>query len=173
MLFRGPLFFLVICLLASGCKVSYSLSGASVPSDLHSITIIPYQNVAPLAPPSLGPTFTESTRNFFAAQTNLKLLPKGGDALLECRIVGYTVAPVAVQAAPTGGQNVAASSRLTVSVNVKFTNTLQEKQNFEQAFSMFADFPSDRSLSAVEADLLKDIQQKINTDIFNRCFSNW
>lgn len=173
MVFRLTWMLFCISLLANGCKVSYSLSGASVPAELHSITIVPYQNVAPLAPPNLGPTFTESTRNFFAAQTNLKLLPKGGDALLECRIAGYTVAPVAVQAAPTGGQNVAAASRLTVSVNVKFTNTLNEKQNFEQSFSMFADFPSDRSLSSVEAELLKDIQQKINTDIFNRCFSNW
>ncbi len=173
MVFRYILILFSAMLFLCSCKVTYSLSGASVPSDLRSITIVPYQNVAPLAPPSLGPTFTESTRNFFAAQTNLKLLPKGGDALLECRIVGYTVAPVAVQAAPTGGENVAAASRLTVSVNVKYTNTLQEKQNFEQSFSMFGDFPSDRSLTSVEADLLKDIQQKINTDIFNRCFSNW
>lgn len=152
------------------CKVGYSFSGASIAPDVKTVSIKTFQNVAPLAQPTLSQTFTESLKDIFITQTNLSLVEKGGDLQFEGKITGYNVAPVAIQ----GNQvSTASINRLTITVQVKFVNTKDEKQNFEQNFSRFADFDASRNLASVENELTKDINSQLSQDIFNRAVTNW
>lgn len=167
------LFFIFILFLFSNCKINYSFSGASVSSELKTISVSTFQNFAPLAPATLTLSITEGVRNIISSQSNLKMIPRGADVSLEGKIVGYSTSPLAVQATGANGQNNAALTRLTISIQVKYTNTKDEKQNFDQTFSQFADFSSSTSLSQEETRLIKEIQDKLTQDIFNRCFSNW
>jgi hypothetical protein len=80
---------------------------------------------------------------------------------------------LAIQATGANGQNSAALTRLTITVQVKFTNSKDEKQNFDQNFVQFADFNSSSNLTDEESRLIKIIEEKLTQDIFNRCFSNW
>lgn len=156
--------------LLQSCKVGYSFSGASIAPDVKTVSIKTFQNVAPLAQPTLSQSFTESLKDIFITQTNLSLLEKGGDLQFEGKITGYNVAPVAIQ----GNQvSTASLNRLTITVQVKFVNTKDEKQNFEQSFSRFADFDASRNLSTVENELIKDINSQLSQDIFNRAVTNW
>jgi hypothetical protein len=86
----------------------------------------------------------------------------------EGEITGYAIAPVAIQS-----NDLAASNRLTIMVHVKFVNTKDEKQNFDTSFSRFADYSSTQSLTAVQANLIDQINQQLVQDIFNKAMINW
>ncbi len=150
------------------CKVKYSFTGASIAPDVKTVSIQFFKNNAPLANPTLSQSFTEALKDIFNSQTNLGLAASGGDLNFEGAITGYSTSPVAIQ-----GNDAAALNRLTITVSVKFTNLKDEKQNFEQSFSRFADYSSSENLSSVEANLIRDINGQLVQDIFNRAVSNW
>jgi hypothetical protein len=83
-------------------------------------------------------------------------------------ITGYDIRPMAIQ-----GNETAALNRLTVTVQVDYTNTLDTKKSFRQNFTRFTDFPSDKELNSVEDQLNAEIVKQITQDIFDKAFSNW
>ncbi|MFN5209139.1 MAG: LPS assembly lipoprotein LptE [Bacteroidota bacterium] len=168
-----PAYFLVLLLsmMHGSCRMKYGLSDASVSPNLKSISIATFQNFAPLSPPYLSQNFTEGLRSLVSSQSRLKLLVRGGDLIMNGKITGYAIAPAAVSS--VAGQSAAAINRLTITVQVSFVNTQNPKQDFEQSFSQFADFPATSTLSSEEGRLTREIQDKLTQDIFNRCFSNW
>jgi hypothetical protein len=168
-----PAYFLllILCMIHGSCRMKYGLSDASVSPNLKSISIATFQNFAPLSPPYLSQNFTEGLRSLVSSQSRLKLLVRGGDLIMTGKITGYAIAPAAVSS--VGGQSAAAINRLSITVQVSFINTQNPKQDFEQSFSQFADFPATSTLSSEEGRLTREIQDKLTQDIFNRCFSNW
>lgn len=157
-------------LLVGGCKVNYSLNGASIPADAKTVSVLYFTNSTALAPPTISQQFTEALKDICASQTKLGLINKGGDLNFEGNISDYRVAPVAIQ---TNDQT--ALNRLTISVFVKYTNKLDEKKNFEATFSRYADFNGTESLASKEQDseFLRQIYKQLTEDIFNKAFNNW
>ena len=164
------IFFLsLFCLLGfSSCKIKYSFSGASVSPDVKTVSIQTFRNNASLAPPTLPQTLNEALKDIFTSQTNLAIVSSGGDLNFEGEILNYITAPVAIQS-----NDQAALNRLTITVNVRFTNLKDEKQKFEQSFSRYADYSSTQSLSVVQATLIDDINKQLVQDIFNKAMINW
>ncbi|MBK7818069.1 MAG: LptE family protein [Sphingobacteriaceae bacterium] len=152
----------------SSCKPRISLSGASIPAEAKTVSVAFFTNNSSLAPPSLSQIFTEKLRDVVSQQTNLALMKQNGDLSFEGSIVDYNVAPVAIQASDKAGSN-----RLTIVVSVKYFNKFDETKNFDQAFSRFADYPSDASLSSKESELMQEINRQLTEDIFNKAFNNW
>jgi len=155
-----------LCLGSSSCGV-YSFTGAST-GEAKTVSIVYFKNNAALAPPTYSQKFTESLRDKFTSQTSLTLIPSSGDLNFEGFVSGYSTAPVAIQ-----GNETAALNRLSITVNVTFTNNKDEKQNFEQSFTRFADFNSSQSLEAVQEQLITDINEQLVQDIFNKSVINW
>jgi len=152
----------------TGCKVNYSFTGGNIDPKIKTISIQYFPNNASIVQPTLSQAFTETLRDKFSSQTKLTLINKGGDLNIDGSITGYFTQPVAIQ-----GNETAALNRLTITVNVKFSNKSDEKQNFEQTFSRFEDFQSSQSLSSVEETLIKDINEALVEDIFNKAVVNW
>ncbi|TAH44235.1 MAG: hypothetical protein EYC69_00080 [Bacteroidetes bacterium] len=152
----------------NSCRINYSMTGASIAPDVKTVSIRFFQKTAGLGPASLGQTFTESLKDKFISQTNLNLVDKDADLTFEGNIPGYTISPLAIQA-----NEVAAQNRLSISVNVKFTNIKDEKQNFETTFSRFADFESTLNIATIEDQLIKEINDQLIDDIFNKAVINW
>jgi hypothetical protein len=150
------------------CRVSYSLNGASIPPEAKTVSVTFFQNYASLAPPTLSQKFTEALRTRLSSQSRLTLVSKEGDLAFEGSITGYATSPVGIQST-----DVAAQTRLTITVNVKYTCSFDEKKNFEQSFSKFADYKSDLSLTSVESRLIDDINDQLTQDIFNKALNNW
>lgn len=150
------------------CKVKYSFNGADVPEQAKTVSVGFFQNNAPLANPTLSQTFTESLRDIFISQTKLNLVPLNGDLQFEGSVTGYDIRPVAIQANETASLN-----RLTITVNVQYRNSFDEKKNFEQNFTRFADYSSTEQLSSVEEGLISEINKQLVQDIFDRSFGNW
>jgi hypothetical protein len=153
--------------LISGCGV-YSFTGASISPDVKTITILFFQNRAPLIQPSLSQSFTEKLKEKFVSQTNLRLVDESGDLQLEGYISNYSAQPTAIQ-----GTETAALNRLSIAIYVKFTNQKDPKQNFETTFTRYADYDSKKNLSEVELSLIEDVNKQLVDDIFNKSVSNW
>ena len=156
------------CLVSSSCKVNYSFSGASVSPDVKTVSIQTFKNNASLAKPTLPQTFTEALKDIFTSQTSLGIISRDADLNFEGEITNYATAPVALQS-----NDQAALNRLTITINVRFTNVKDEKQKFESTFSRYADYSSSQSLSAVEDELIRQINEQLVQDVFNKAMINW
>jgi hypothetical protein len=169
MRFSKIIMIVIVLAIFSGCRfVNYSFVGGNLDPDIKSISILYFSNNAAIVQPTLSQSFTDALRDKFSSQTKLSSVSKNGDLNIEGYITGYTTQPIAIQ-----GNEQAAMNRLTISVSVKFTNKLDEKQNFEQTFSRYADYLSTLNLSSVEESLIKEINDQLVEDIFNKAVVNW
>jgi hypothetical protein len=167
--FTGWVLILLLAVIQSSCKVSYSFTGASISPDVKTVSIQYFGNNATLVMPSLSRVFTENLRDYFTSQTNLILIDRNGDLNLTGAITGYTVQPISIQ-----GNETAAQNRLTITVSVTFTNKKNEKQNFEnKTFTRYADYSSSLDLTTVQDNLIKQIDDQLVQDIFNQAVVNW
>lgn len=151
-----------------GCKVSYSFTGASISPEVKTFSVQFFQNRAALVQPGLSQSLTDAIIDKCKSQTRLKYLNGLGDVNFEGEISDYNTRPLTVAADAQ-----AATNRFTITVKVKFTNTVQPDLNFEQSFSRYEDYSSTIDLSQVEKDLSDKIVVMIVEDIFNQAFVNW
>jgi predicted porin len=162
------IFFVAMIGLLDGCKVSYSFSGASISPDVKTISIQYFQNRANLVQPGLSQYLTDALIDKCKAQTNLGLVNGLGDVNFEGEITDYNTKPLTVAADAQ-----AATNRFTITVRVKFTNAIQPDLSYEQSFSRYEDYDSNKNLSDVEKDLSDKIIELLIEDIFNKAFVNW
>ncbi len=159
------LFFSITSLI--GCGV-YSFTGGNT-GDAKTIQIDFFPNQAPLTEPTLSQRFTQDLQDLFTRQTNLTLVKSDGDLQFEGEIVDYRVTPMSAIANQTAAQN-----RLTIAVNVRFTNKLNEKDDFEKQFSFYSDYGASQQLSGTLLEsVLEEILTRIHQDIFNTSVAKW
>ena len=167
---RSTLIFLLIIEIISltGCKISYSFSGASISPDVKTVSIQYFQNRAPLVQPSLSQYVTDALIDKCKAQTSLSIVNGIGDVNFEGEVSDYNTRPLTVAADAQ-----AATNRFTISVKVKFTNAIEPDLSYEQTFSRYEDYDSNLNLAQVEKGLSDKIIEMIVEDIFNAAFVNW
>lgn len=156
-------------LLLAGCSVKYSLNGASIDyTKIKTVSITDFQNLAPTVYPPLAQRFTEDLKDRFQRQTRLRDIPTNGDLSIEGEIVGYDLSAEAVQ------ENAfAAKTRLTLRINVRFTNKVNEEENFEREFTSFGTFDSSQMFVDVQDQLCEELTKDIINQIFNATVENW
>lgn len=166
---RFGIFIVATLFLFSGCKMTVSLSGGNVDPRAKTVSIATFPNNSTLINPTLSQEFTNALKDMIQGQTPLTIVNGGrADYSIEGEIINYTVSPVAIQ-----GDDRAAMNRLTITVNVRFTDGFDENKNFEQTFSRYADYSSTANFSAVEGSLVTSINEALTDDIFNKAFVNW
>lgn len=156
-----------IALTLNSCGV-YNFTGTGK-IDAKTFQVNYFQNNAELIEPGIDRIFTQRLQNLIQNQTNLSLTNSNGDLLYEGEIVDYRVTPMTATAEIRTAQN-----RLTISVNVRFTNKNKEDDNFEKRFSHYYDFGASEQLTgAVRDAALEDIFERITQDIFNASLAKW
>ncbi|MET4106086.1 LptE family protein [Hymenobacter sp. UYP22] len=163
---------LLLLPLFSGCM--YSFSGTSVDyNTTKTISIATFANNANNGPSFLSPRFTEDFKDYFQRNTSLKLVPRDGDLQFEGQIIAYDFAPAAIQQA--NGQDQAGANQLTIQVRVKFTNTKDPKQDFEQTLQTTRPFPANQDITSINNDptALRELFRNLITDAFNKSVANW
>ena len=158
---------MALAFVCHGCGI-YSFSGASIPAEAKTVSVDYFPNQAQLVNPTLSNNFTEALRNAMTNQTPLDMVETGGDLSFEGEITDYNTMPVAI----TSGQT-AAMNRLTITVNVRFSNRFDESKDFESRFSRYEDYPSDQDLNSVQETLSATIIEALVEDIFNKALVNW
>ncbi len=152
----------------NSCKVSYSFSGASISPEVKTFNVQYFQNRAPLVQPGLSQYITDGLIDKCKAQTSLKYVTNIGDVSFEGEISDYNTRPLTVAADARAAMN-----RFTISVKVKFTNSIDPDLSYDQSFSRYEDYDSNLDLSQVEKELSDKIIEMIVEDIFNQSFVNW
>ena len=160
-------FSITISLLVNSCGV-YNFTGAK-PVDAKTFQVNYFQNNAPLVEPGIERTFTIELQEIIQNQTNLNLVSQGGELLYEGEIVDYRITPMTATADQRAAQN-----RLTISVNVRFSNRNKEDDNFEKRFSFFYDFDANQQLVGSQLTTALDvIFERITQDVFNESLAKW
>jgi hypothetical protein len=160
-------FFFAGIIFSTSCGV-YTFSGASISDDVKTVSVQYFENVAPLVNPNLSQLFTESLKDIFLVQTNLSLDRGRGDLNFEGTIVDYSIRPINVQAGNSVAQN-----RLTITVQVYFSNEVEPEYDYDKRFTRFADFDANQNFTAVEGELVEQILEELTQDVFNAAVVNW
>ena len=128
-----------------------------------------FQNNAPLFQPGIDRTFTLKLQDLIQNQTNLNLVRTDGDLTYDGEITNYTITPMAATADLKAAEN-----RLSITINVRFTNKNKETDNFEKSFSFFYDYPGDQQLIGSSLTSALDvIFERITQDVFNESLAKW
>lgn len=165
-LIRWGVMALIIGLLVS-CGI-YSFTGADT-GDAQTFTVRQFQNEADLIEPGIDRTFTLALQDLIQNQTNLGLTNDAGDLVFEGEITQFYIAPMTSQQ-----DNTAAQNRLTIAINVRFSNTLDPDKDFERQFSFYYDYPGQQQLTGSILDTAVDeIFEHITQEVFNAALTDW
>lgn len=160
-------FLTLIVLTFNGCG-AYNFTGAK-PIEAKTFQVNYFQNASELIEPGIELKFTRALQDLIQNQTNLSLTNSGGDLVYEGEITDYRISPMTATADQRAAQN-----RLTIRVNVRFTNKKKEADDFEKSFSFFFDYSGDEQLVGARlTDALDDIFERITQDIFNESLAKW
>ena len=158
---------LLVILLFTSCEIRYSFSGGQF-SGAKTFSVSYLKPQTALASPTYSQRLTEDLKDVMLSQSPLSLSESNGDLQFEGSVTNYVVAPVAIQSNET-----ASLPRLSITVKIKYTNTLEPDLNFEKSFTKFADFAATESLFAVQEDLWKQINDQLAQEIYNASVGNW
>ena len=96
------------------------------------------------------------------------MLKKGGDLHLEGEIVGYELTPMAISA-----DTYASQTKLTITINVRFTNSQNPEDDFEKKYTAYNTFDSNKMLSDIQDELLKGMIDEVVDNIYNDTVAKW
>ena len=162
-------FILIALILISiySCNV-YNFTGTGK-IDAKTFQVNFFQNNAQIIEPGIDRTFTLTLQELIQNQTNLNLAKNGADLTYEGEIVDYRISPMTATADQQASQN-----RLTIRVNVRFTNKNKEADNFEKTFDFFYDYPAAQQLNGSTLNsAIKVIYERITQDVFNDSLAKW
>ena len=151
----------------TSCTVSYKLNGASIDySKIRTISIADFPNMAPYVYPTLANQFSESLRDKYSRQTRLQLLRTGGDLDLQGEIVGYDFTSISIDT-----EGYASEMRLTLTINVRFTNKKNPEEDFEKRYSAYQ--TTKDQIESVQDQLLVYMINDITDEIYNDTVAKW
>jgi hypothetical protein len=157
----------VVAVLVASCKGGYSFTGGDV-GNAKTLSVEAFGNRADLINPMLAQRFTTELQAVMVRQTPLSLVSREGDLQFSGAVVEYSVRSEAPAANDQVGQ-----SRLNMSVEVIFVNTLDDSKSFTQRFSAFRNFPASTDLRSVEDALVEELVSELSDKIFNRALVQW
>ena len=163
--------FSILCLLLllPSCAISYKFNGANIDySKTRTISIADFPNNAAMVNPSLSNDLSEGIRDLFQRQTRLQVLRRGGDLEIEGEIIGYDIASMAISA-----DSYASETKLTIRIQVRFTNNVNPEESFEKTYSAYQTFDSSRLLSDVQDELCATMVTELSEDIYNDTVAKW
>ena len=151
------------------CSVSYKFNGASIDyTKTKTIQIADFPIRASYVWGPMAPMFNNELKDQYANHTRLMQVRRDGDLKIEGEITRYEQRNKSVSA-----EGYSAQTELSMTVQVRFTNNVDHKQDFEQAFSAQATYDSRQSLNSVQEELVSQMVKNICEQIFNATVANW
>ena len=161
----------LICtaVLLSACSVSYKFNGASIDymkTKTIQIKDFPIRSAYVWGP--MASIFNNELRDIFGKQTKLIQVKRNGDLQIEGEITQYQQRNKSVSA-----DGYSAQTELSMTVNVRFTNTKKHDEDFERTFTATQTYESTQNLNSVQEELVTQMTQDICDQIFNATVANW
>ena len=169
---HGVVAILVLCfsfLLLTGCSVSYKLNGASIDySKTKTIEIAEFPIRSSYVWGPMGPMFNNKLKDMFADHTRLQQVKRNGDLVLSGEITQYSQRNKSVSS-----EGYSAQTELSITVNVRFTNNKNHKEDFEKQFTASQSYATTQSLNSVQEQLVSQMCDDLINQIFNAALANW
>ena len=167
--YRRLLACLLLPLLVSACSVSYKFNGASIDyTKTKTITIADFPIRSNYVWGPMQNIFNNELKDIFANHTRLTQVKKGGDLKIEGEITQYTQRNKSVSS-----EGYSAQTELAMTVNVRFTNNINHKEDFEQQFTATSSYETTQSLNDVQEQLVTEMVKNITEQIFNATVAQW
>lgn len=161
--------FSLMTLVMASCAISYKFNGSSIDyTKIKTISIVDFPNQAALVYPPLATNFNEALKDEYSSKTRLVFVPQNGDLQVSGEIVGYNLSPMAVS---SSGESM--RTKLEITVNVRFVNTKNPTEDFEERFSAYQEFSNEQTIDQVQEELNEQIIKELISLIFNRTVANW
>jgi hypothetical protein len=116
----------------------------------------------------MGPMFNNQLKDEFANHTRLEQVRRNGDLKIEGEITQYQQRNKSVSA-----EGYSAQTELSMTVNVRFTNNVNHKEDFERQFTATSTYETTQSLNAVQEELVTQMVKDLCEQIFNATVANW
>ncbi len=159
----------VLCLLLCSCAISYKFNGASIDYKVvKTIQIDPFPIRSAYVWAPMQSIFNNRLTDLFAQQTKLRQVKRGGDLVIAGEITGFDQFNKGVS---SDGYSQQVQLRMTV--NVRFTNTKNHTEDFEQQFSATTEYDATQQLINVQEELVTQMTKDITDQIFNATVANW
>ncbi len=167
--FSKVVFLTVAAVIVCACSVSYKFNGASIDySQTKTIQIAEFPIRSSYVWGPMGPLFNNQLKDQFANHTRLEQVKRNGDLKIEGEITRYEQRNKSVSS-----EGYSAMTELTMTVNVRFTNNKNHKEDFEEQFSASQSYETTQSLNSVQEQLVTEMVKDICDQIFNRTVANW
>ena len=164
------LIYIIVALMGlTACSVSYKFNGASIDyTQTKTIQIAEFQNRSSYVWGPMASMFNNRLRDQFADHTKLIQVKRNGDLRLEGEITQYSQRNKSISS-----EGHSAQTELSITVNVRFTNTKKHSEDFERQFTATATYETTQSLNAVQEELVTQMIKDIVDQIFNATVANW
>lgn len=159
-----------VCLvLLSACSVKYGFNGASIDySKTKTIQIVDFPIRSSYVWGPMGPLFNNQLKDVFANHTRLQQVRRNGDLVIQGEITQYSQRNKSVSS-----EGYSAQTELSMTVNVKFTNNVNHKEDFERSFTATQTYETTQSLASVKEELVTQMCKDLTDQIFNATVANW
>jgi hypothetical protein len=149
--------------------VSYKFNGASIDytkTKTIQIKDFPIRSAYVWGP--MSSIFNNQLKDLYGSQTRLMQVRRDGDLRIEGEITQYQQRNKSVAADGYSSQ-----TELSMTVNVRFTNTKNHEEDFERSFTATETYTSTQSLNSVQEELVTQMSKNLCEQIFNATVANW
>ena len=158
-----------LCIITACSFKGYKFNGASIDyTQTKTIQIAEFQNRSSYVWGPMASMFNNRLRDQFADHTKLIQVKRNGDLRLDGEITQYSQRNKSIS---SDGHS--AQTELSMTVNVRFTNTKKHSEDFERQFTATATYETTQSLNAVQEELVTQMTRDIVGQIFNATVANW
>lgn len=155
--------------LATSCSVSYKFNGASIDySKTKTIQIADFPIRSAYVWGPMASIFNNQLKDVYANHTKLIQVKRNGDLKIEGEITRYEQRNKSVSS-----EGYSAMTELSMTVNVRFTNNANHKEDFERQFTATSSYETTQSLNSVQEELVTQMVKEITDQIFNATVANW
>lgn len=160
---------LALIMAFSACSISYKFNGASINyNETKTIQIADFPIRSSYVWGPMASIFNNQLKDVYANHTKLIQVKRNGDMKIEGEITQYSQRNKSVNS-----EGVSAQTELSMTVNVRFTNNANHREDFERQFTATQSYESTRSLNSVQEELVTQMVKDITDQIFNATVANW
>lgn len=159
----------ILAVMLVACSISYKFNGASIDySKTKTIQIADFPIRSSYVWGPMAPIFNNKLKDQFASHTKLQQVKRNGDLKIEGEITQYNQRNKSVSA-----EGYSAQTELSITVNVRFTNNVEHKEDFERQFTATSTYETTQSLASVQEELVTQMVEELCDQIFNATVANW
>lgn len=162
-------FLLVLLLGLTGCSY-YGFSGAMIPQEHQTITIVPVENATASSLRDLEGSLTDLLNERFVERTRLRLITNANEAdvVLTGRLIEYSDAPTSVS-----GDERATQNEVTISAEVRYRATESDSLLLDDTYTQSETYALSGEGAQSAADAARVVLENIADAVFADATSNW